>query len=573
MKSDSGESSASHPPSRSPSGAFEATSAGTEKTHLPPAPEGKYLAVLTLGALGVVFGDIGTSPLYALRECFAGHHPIPPTPGNVLGILSLIFWALVLTISIQYLAIVLRADNRGEGGILALMALLRPSPEKRAGGGFLIVAVGLFGAALLYGDSIITPAITVLSSIEGLSIVTPAFDPYIRPIAVVVLLALFSLQKKGTAGMGAIFGPIMLVWFAVLASLGVVHIVTAPKVLAAVNPLHAVRFFGENGVVGFLLLGAVFLHFFLLFPRRKVFRFAEARPGEEPPAAPLVLLQRFLNGSPALFVILYTLPPAFYALQMAVLRKSGDRSALVYGAPRANWILLADYLVLGLLALAHSWWTAREKTTRRPILVLLLGTLGGIVPFVLFAVYFPSLFRDERYLAWGVVPMALVPLTFAYAIVRFRLFDVQVIVGKSIVYAILTAIVTGLYALAVVAGNALVSSRTLSPLFAFAFGLAVVLLVDPLRRRMQAVVDRVFFRDRADFQSAFRDISRQVVAQLDRGVHAIGKKIVEEAAEVWMAAEYESDEAAAEEISQLIYHLQVLMLAKGLTPADVYRHL
>ncbi|HQN06094.1 MAG TPA: SpoIIE family protein phosphatase [Thermoanaerobaculia bacterium] len=271
------------------------------------------------------------------------------------------------------------------------------------------------------------------------------------------------------------------------------------------------------GTLALFLLGAVFLHFFLLFPRRKVFRFAEARPGEDPPAAPLVYLQRFLNGSPALFVLLYTLPPAFYALQMAVLRRTGDRSVLVYGAPRANWILLADYLVLGLLALAHSWWTAREKTTRRPILVLLLGTLGGIVPFVLFAVYFPSLFRDERYLAWGVVPMALVPLTFAYAIVRFRLFDVQVIVGKSIVYAILTAIVTGLYALAVVAGNALVSSRTLSPLFAFAFGLAVVLLVDPLRRRMQAVVDRLFFRDRADFQSAFRDISRQVVAQLDRG--------------------------------------------------------
>jgi len=259
LKSDSGESSASHPPSRSPSGAFEATSAGTEKTHLPPAPEGKYLAVLTLGALGVVFGDIGTSPLYALRECFTGHHPIPPTPGNVLGILSLIFWALVLTISVQYLAIVLRADNRGEGGILALMALLRPSPEKRAGGGFLIVAVGLFGAALLYGDSIITPAITVLSSIEGLRIVTPAFDPYIRPIAVVVLLVLFSLQKKGTAGMGAIFGPIMLVWFAVLAILGVVHVTTAPEVLSAVNPLHAVRFFQQNGVVGFLLLGAVFL--------------------------------------------------------------------------------------------------------------------------------------------------------------------------------------------------------------------------------------------------------------------------------------------------------------------------
>jgi len=259
LKTDSGESSASHPPSRSPSGAFEAASAGTEKTHLPAAPEGRYLAVLTLGALGVVFGDIGTSPLYALRECFAGQHPIPPTPANVLGILSLIFWALVLTISVQYLAIVLRADNRGEGGILALMALLRPPSEKAGGSGFVIVAVGLFGAALLYGDSIITPAITVLSAVEGLEIVTPALKAYIRPIAVVVLVTLFSFQKRGTAGMGAVFGPIMLVWFALLAALGVAHVFTAPQVLAAVNPIHAVRFFGHNGATGFLLLGAVFL--------------------------------------------------------------------------------------------------------------------------------------------------------------------------------------------------------------------------------------------------------------------------------------------------------------------------
>ncbi|MBP7678307.1 MAG: KUP/HAK/KT family potassium transporter, partial [Thermoanaerobaculia bacterium] len=234
-------------------------SAGTEKTHLPPAPEGKYLAVLTLGALGVVFGDIGTSPLYALRECFTGHHPIPPTPGNVLGILSLIFWALVLTISIKYLAIVLRADNRGEGGILALMALLRPPSETGVSRHMVLVAFGLFGAALLYGDSIITPAITVLSAVEGLEIVTPAFTPYIRPIVVVILVALFTIQKKGTAGVGAVFGPVMVAWFVVLAVLGVVHVVDAPRVLAAVNPLHGLRFFAENGMTGFLLLGSVFL--------------------------------------------------------------------------------------------------------------------------------------------------------------------------------------------------------------------------------------------------------------------------------------------------------------------------
>ena len=259
MKTPSGEAPASHPPSGSNSGAFEAGPLPTEKVHLPPAPEGKYLAILTLGALGVVFGDIGTSPLYALRECFVGHHPIPPTPGNVLGILSLIFWALVLTISVKYLAIVLRADNRGEGGILALMALLRPPAGSGLGRHALLVVLGLFGAALLYGDSIITPAITVLSALEGLEVVTPAFTPYIQPIAILILLALFSFQKWGTAGMGAIFGPVMLLWFAVLAVLGVVHVFDAPQVLGAVNPLHAVRFFAHNGGVGFLLLGSVFL--------------------------------------------------------------------------------------------------------------------------------------------------------------------------------------------------------------------------------------------------------------------------------------------------------------------------
>lgn len=259
MKSDSGESPGSRPPSRSPSGAFDAVPAGTEKTHLPAAPQGKYLAVLTLGALGVVFGDIGTSPLYALRECFVGHHPIPATPGNVLGVLSLIFWALVLTISIQYLGIVLRADNRGEGGILSLMALLRPPPGPGVSRRVILVVLGLFGAALLYGDSIITPAITVLSAVEGLEVVTPAFKPFIQPIAIAILIGLFSFQKKGTAGMGAIFGPVMLVWFAVLALLGVLHIGDAPQVLGAVNPLHAIRFFVTNGTTGFLILGSVFL--------------------------------------------------------------------------------------------------------------------------------------------------------------------------------------------------------------------------------------------------------------------------------------------------------------------------
>ncbi len=274
------------------------------------------------------------------------------------------------------------------------------------------------------------------------------------------------------------------------------------------------------GTLALFLLPAVFLHFFLLFPEKKTFRFAERRPGQ--PAAPpaLAALQRFLNGSPLLLAILYSLPPVLYVLQMAGYRYGGPRR-LIFGAPTLNWILLADYLILGLLALAHTWWTNSDRAARRPILVLLLGTVAGIVPFVVFAVFFPSLFREDRFLLWGVVPMALIPLTFAYAIVRFRLFDVQVIVRKSLVYAVLTAVVTGMYALAVVAGNAIVSnvsSTTVfsSPAFAFGFGLVVVLLFDPLRRRMQKVVDRVFFRDRADFQTALLEMSRSVVSQLER---------------------------------------------------------
>ncbi len=276
------------------------------------------------------------------------------------------------------------------------------------------------------------------------------------------------------------------------------------------------------GTLALFLLPAVFLHFFLYFPQRKVFRFGESLPGEPPAARPLRILQRFLNGSPLFFALLYTLPPVLYVLQMAVIRASGKPERLIYGAPIGSWVLLADYLILGLLALAHSWWTNQDPATRRPILVLLVGTVAGIVPFVLFAVYFPSLFRNERYLAWGVVPMAIIPITFAYAIVKFRLFDVRVIVRKSIVYATLTAVVTSAYALAIVAANAIASAYASSsalfqsPYFGLAFGIVVVLFVDPLRRRMQNVVDRLFFRDRADFQQALLEMSRTVMGQLEK---------------------------------------------------------
>src|SRR5688500_7693406 len=178
----------------------------------------RYLLTLSFGALGVVYGDIGTSPLYALRECFSPSHHLPVSPANILGVLSLVFWALILVICVKYLTFVMRADNRGEGGILALMSLMEPRRSKRRGA---LLALGLFGSALLYGDGIITPAISVLSAIEGLQVITPRFDPYVIPLTIVVLIALFMVQKSGTATVGKMFGPIMLVWFVTISALGV----------------------------------------------------------------------------------------------------------------------------------------------------------------------------------------------------------------------------------------------------------------------------------------------------------------------------------------------------------------
>ena len=184
------------------------------------APHGSSLAVLTLGALGVVYGDIGTSPLYALRECFHGAHGIAPTRDNVLGVLSLIFWSLTLIISIKYLVFVMRADNKGEGGILALLALVAQSPDARRRSRATLVALGLFGAALLYGDGMITPAISVLGAVEGLQVATHIFEPYIVPVTVAILFGLFLIQSHGTARVGSLFGPVMIVWFVTIAALG-----------------------------------------------------------------------------------------------------------------------------------------------------------------------------------------------------------------------------------------------------------------------------------------------------------------------------------------------------------------
>jgi len=222
----------------------------------PPKPP---TATLALAALGVVYGDIGTSPIYALRACFFGANPVAPTAADVLGILSLIVWSLFVVVTLKYLLFLMRADNHGEGGIVALVALLNPWHAQPGSLRRVLMLLGLFGAALLYGDGTITPAISVLSAVEGLKVATPYFEPYVIPITVAILIGLFLLQKRGTGGIGKVFGPVMCVWFLALAALGLRGIAMHPGVLAALSPVYAVEFFVRRGGSGFPVLGAVFL--------------------------------------------------------------------------------------------------------------------------------------------------------------------------------------------------------------------------------------------------------------------------------------------------------------------------
>jgi len=215
--------------------------------------------ILALGALGVVFGDIGTSPLYALRECFSAEHGIAVIPENIYGVLSLIFWSLFITVSVKYVSVIMRADNRGEGGILSLLALATGGAQDNTRRRAILMTVGLFGAALLYGDGVITPAISVLSAVEGLKVITPVFSPYIIPITITVLSLLFLLQRFGTGRIGIVFGPIMIIWFLVLASMGIHQIQLNPDVLHALNPYYGIQFLINNGEIGFFVLGSVFL--------------------------------------------------------------------------------------------------------------------------------------------------------------------------------------------------------------------------------------------------------------------------------------------------------------------------
>jgi KUP system potassium uptake protein len=238
--------------------------AASPKTTTPSDPGHDHAggSKLALAALGVVYGDIGTSPLYALKECFHGDHAVDATPANVLGVLSLIFWTLTFVVTIKYLTFILRADNHGEGGILALLALVPEregkSAAKLAGPGFIVLLV-VFGAALLYGDGVITPAISVLSAVEGLEEATSALKPAVVPLTVAILLGLFLVQKRGTAGIGRVFGPITLVWFSLIAVLGGVQVFRAPRILMALDPRFGARFFIENRGHGFLVLGAIVL--------------------------------------------------------------------------------------------------------------------------------------------------------------------------------------------------------------------------------------------------------------------------------------------------------------------------
>jgi KUP system potassium uptake protein len=220
---------------------------------------GKRLAVLALAALGVVYGDIGTSPLYAVKEVFAGNHPIPVNEANIFGSLSLFFWALIIVVSIKYVSFIMRADNRGEGGIMALIALALREVQDKPKQTKAVMIVGILGAAMFYGDGMVTPAISVLSAVEGLEVATPAFKPFVIPITLLVLFGLFYIQRHGTALVGNFFGPVMVLWFSTLAVLGLANIVAHPAILHALNPLYGIEFLFDNKAMALVAMGNVVL--------------------------------------------------------------------------------------------------------------------------------------------------------------------------------------------------------------------------------------------------------------------------------------------------------------------------
>jgi KUP system potassium uptake protein len=246
---------ASVPPKAHVAQAHEASATDSHDAHAPATP----LSTLVVAALGVVFGDIGTSPLYAIKECVEGEHAVTATHNNILGILSLIVWSLIAVVAVKYLTFIMKADNKGEGGILALLALVPPRKKQASTHISWTAALVIFGAALLYGDGVITPAISVLSAVEGLAVATSAFRPVIIPLTCLILIAVFWVQKKGTAGIGRVFGPIMAIWFFTIAVLGIRQIIAHPSVLQAISPTFAVQFFLDQKFRAFQVLGAVVL--------------------------------------------------------------------------------------------------------------------------------------------------------------------------------------------------------------------------------------------------------------------------------------------------------------------------
>jgi KUP system potassium uptake protein len=348
----------------------------------------KQLLPLAVGAIGVVYGDIGTSPLYTLRLCFRADGPLALTPDHILGILSLIFWSVMTVVTLKYATIIMRADNQGQGGILALMALALQKPASKRRHAVLLM-LGVAGAALFYGDGIITPAISVLSAIEGLKIATPLFEPYIVPITAVIVVVLFSVQRRGTASVGALFGPIVCLWFIVLAILGVIHILREPSVLLALSPHYAIGLFIEKPVATFVILGAVVLavtgaealyadmgHFgrtpirlswlYLVFPALMLNYFGQGALLIVEPAAidnpffrlvphwglyPLVVLSTMATiiASQAVISGAYSLTRQAVQLglcpRMEIRHTSESEMGQIY-IPQVNWLLLVGILIL-----------------------------------------------------------------------------------------------------------------------------------------------------------------------------------------------------------------------------------
>jgi KUP system potassium uptake protein len=391
-----------------------------------------YVAGLALGALGVVYGDIGTSPLYTLRECFFGTHPVDPTHENIYGVLSLVFWSLTIIVSLKYLTFVMRAANKGEGGVLTLLSLAFPDrnnpnlKKSRA----LLISAGVFGAALLYGDGIITPAVSILGAMEGLNVATPKLAPFILPISVVVIVTLFSVQRFGTGRVGVIFGPVMAVWFLTIGGLGIKGIIARPDVLRAISPHYAIEFFLANGYHGFLALGAVVLcvtgaealyadmghfgrkpmklaWFWLVFPSLLLNYFGQGALLLDHPEAkvnpfyllaprwmlyPLVALatsaaviasQALISGAFSLTMQAIQLG---YSPRMAIDHTSSHQKGQIY-MPRVNWMLM-----IGCIALVLGFGTSSKMASAYGIAV----TFTMLITNVLF------FYAARRLWKWGV---------------------------------------------------------------------------------------------------------------------------------------------------------------------------